>query len=235
MVTMVDVGIERPIGSASLSVTPGHCCFFSFIDEFKNPSDWHKALLLVQICETTLYLITAVVIYYFSGPNVTSPALDSAGPLVKKIAWGIAIPTIIIAGVIYGHVAAKYIFNRLFRDTEHISKRTKTATFSWIGLTGAVWIVAWIIAESIPDFDNLLALISSLFASWFTYGLPGVMWLFLNYGQWFWDWKNITLFLINGMLFWVGVAICGLGLWSSGVAIANDSGGGSWTCRSNAQ
>ena len=164
-----------------------------------------------------------------------SPALDSSGPIVKKIAWGIAIPTIIIAGVIYGHVAAKYIFVRLFKGTEHINKRTKLATFSWIGLTGAVWIVAWIIAESIPDFDNLLALISSLFASWFTYGLPGAMWLFLNYGQWFRDWKNIALFFLNWVLFAIGAAVCVLGLWSSGVAIANDKGGGSWTCRSNAQ
>ncbi|KAI9687938.1 MAG: hypothetical protein M1822_002020 [Bathelium mastoideum] len=252
-ITMVDVGIERPIGDASIAATrtlsfttaflsvsnitfafAGHCCFFSFIDEFKDPTEWPKALLLVQICETTLYLIAASVIYCFAGPHVASPALDSASPTFKKIAWGVAIPTIIIAGVIYGHVAAKYVSMRIFGQSEHINKRTKTATFSWIGVTGAVWIIAWIIAESIPDFDNLLALISSLFASWFTYGLPGVMWLFLNHGQWFRDWQNTLLFCLNWLLFVMGGAICVLGLWSSGVAIAHDEGGGSWTCRSNA-
>jgi hypothetical protein len=73
---------------------------------------------------------------------------------------------ILLAGVIYGHVAAKYVYVRIFRGTEHMSKRTWLAIGSWAGITFTFWLIAWIIAESIPNFNNLLSLISALFASW---------------------------------------------------------------------
>lgn len=53
-----------------------------------------------------LYLVAAVVIYRFTGADVTSPALSASTKTLEKIAYGVAIPTIVIAGVINGHVAA---------------------------------------------------------------------------------------------------------------------------------
>lgn len=135
-----------------------------------------------------------------------------------------------VSNVIYGHVAAKYIYLRLFRGTEHIHSRSLVATGSWLLITLALWIVAWIIAESIPVFNNLLSLISSLFASWFTYGLAGFMWLWMNWGEWFRDWRKGGLTFVNLGTFAMGAAICGIGLWSSGKAIHDDSGTASWTC-----
>ena len=66
---------------------------------------------------------------------------------------------IAVAGVIYGHVASKYIYVRLFRGTRHMSKRTVLAVGSWLGITLVLWVVAWIIAESIPNFNDLLSLV----------------------------------------------------------------------------
>lgn len=54
-----------------------------------------------------MYLIVAIVTYRYAGTDVKSPALSSASPLLQKVAYGVAIPTIVIAGVINGHVAAK--------------------------------------------------------------------------------------------------------------------------------
>lgn len=259
---MIDVGVEMPIGNQKLSATrtlsfveaflsvsnitfayAGHSCFFGFIAEFREPRDWPKALAMLQLFDTTLYLVAAIVIYRYCGPEVKSPALGSAGPLVKKVAWGIAIPTILGAGLVYGHVAAKYIFVRLFRGTKHMNKRTKIGNLACIGITGTIWVIAWVIAESIPDFNDLLGLVSALFASWFTYGIPGTFWLYLNWdGEkgtkwrgWFLNWKKCCLFAANVLLFLIGASICVLGLWSSGDAIHNYHAGGSWSCRSNAQ
>lgn len=75
---------------------------------------------------------------------------------------------IVIAGVINGHVAAKYIYVRLFRGTDRMHKRSFVSVASWIGITLALWVIAWVIAEAIPVFNNLLSLITALFASWFT-------------------------------------------------------------------
>lgn len=142
---------------------------------------------------------------------------------------------IIIAGVIYGHVAAKYIFVRCFRGTRHMTKRTKTSTLAWTGITLTIWVIAFIIAESIPNFNDLLGLISALFASHFTYTLSGVFGLFLNHGHWFDNWKQITQFIANWVVIAIGATVCVAGLYSSGTAIAADGGNGSWTCKSNAQ
>lgn len=49
---------------------------------------------MLQIADISMYIVAAIVIEYYVGPNVASPALGSASPLVSKIAWGIAIPTV---------------------------------------------------------------------------------------------------------------------------------------------
>ena len=68
--------------------------FFSFISELKNPKDFPKALALLQVSDITMYIVVAVVVYCYGGNDVASPALGAAGPVVKKIAYGIAIPTV---------------------------------------------------------------------------------------------------------------------------------------------
>lgn len=49
---------------------------------------------MLQIVDTTIYLITGLIVYRYVGRDVQSPALSSAGPLMKKVAYGLAIPTV---------------------------------------------------------------------------------------------------------------------------------------------
>ena len=64
--------------------------------------------------------------------------------------------------MINGHVAAKYIYVRLFRGTDHMKKRTFFSVGSWVVITLVLWVIAWIISEAIPVFNNLLGLIVSV-------------------------------------------------------------------------
>lgn len=66
-----------------------------------------------------------------------------------------------IAGVINGHVAAKYIYVRLFRGTDGMQKKTVKSIGSWVAITLTLWVIAWVIAEAIPVFNDLLSLIVS--------------------------------------------------------------------------
>lgn len=206
----------------------------------------------------SMYLIVAVVTYRYAGHDVASPALGSTSPMVRKIAYGIALPTILIAGVINGHVAAKFIYVRLFRGTDRMSKKSWGSFGMWLLIVVVLWTLAWIIAESIPNFNNLLGLISALFASWFTYGFSGLFWLYLNYGKYRSTRKKMALTVANFLIFLIGALIVSLslyilselqveylltqdclvksvlGLYASGKAIAEDSsGGGSFTCADN--
>lgn len=77
-----------------------------------------------------------------------------------------------IAGVINGHVACKYIYVRLFRGTDRMHQRSLLSIGTWVVIGLVLWTIAWIIAEAIPVFNDLLSLITALFASWFTCEFP---------------------------------------------------------------
>ncbi|KAF2661538.1 amino acid transporter [Lophiostoma macrostomum CBS 122681] len=236
----LDATVSTSLAPGFLSVTniifayAGHVAFFSFISEFRDPSEFPKALYLLQTTDTLMYVVVAVVVYRYTGTHVASPALGSASRVVMKVAYGIALPTILLAGVIYGHVASKYIYVRLFRGTPHMSRRTWFSFGIWAAITLALWLVAFVIAESIPDFNDLLGLISALFAAWFSYGLSGVFWLYLNWGRWGRGVRMICLTGLNFLIVGIGAAVCGIGLYASGKAIHDESGSRSWSCADNA-
>ncbi|KAI9880981.1 MAG: hypothetical protein M1830_009475 [Pleopsidium flavum] len=208
--------VQTSLPKAFLAVTniifaySGHVAFFSFISELRSPQTYPKALFLLQSVDTAMYLVAAVVIYHYAGSTVASPALGSTTPLLRKVAYGIAIPTIVTAGVINGHVAAKYIYVRLFRGTDRMSKNTLGSYGAWAGIAVVLWTAAWVVAEAIPVFNDLLGLISALFASWFTYGLSGVFWLYINKGKYAQSPKKIALTVLNSVVFCIGAVIVSL-------------------------
>ncbi|KAF7712097.1 Transmembrane amino acid transporter protein [Penicillium ucsense] len=209
-----------------------HVAFFGLIAEMEKPQDFKKSLFMLQGFEICLYLTAAVVIYFFVGKGVDSPALISAGPVMKKVAFGIAIPTIVGAGVVNGHIGLKYIYFRLTAKSDLMHQNNWKSVGLWLGLGVTCWVVAWIIAEAIPVFQDLNGLISALFASWFSYGLSGVYWLHLNAGQWFVSPRKIALTVLNFSIIIFGAALCGLGLYASGTAIHNDTGSSPFSCSS---
>lgn len=211
----------------------GHVAWISFISELRDPREFPKSLILQQSLDIILYVTASLVIYRYAGEDVTSPALSSNTKIVRKVAWGIALPTIVIAGVIFAHVTAKYIYLRMFARTKYLHSRGWIATGSWIGLAAGMWVIAWIIAESIPNFSDLLGFISALFASWFSYGLPGICWFYLNWGTCTKGLKKVWLSAVNLVLVLLGCIICGVGLYASGYQMHKDTSGSSWSCADN--
>ncbi|PKY00980.1 amino acid transporter [Aspergillus campestris IBT 28561] len=208
----------------------GHVAFFGFIAEMKEPKDFPKALCVLQIVEIALYVAVAVVIYCYAGDSVTSPALGSMGPILRRVAYGLALPSIVIAGVIFGHSACKQVYVRIWAGSDRIHKRDAAALGSWCALGVVFWLLAWVIAEAIPVFNSLLSLIAALFGSWFTYGLSGVFWLFMNRGQYFASPQKVLLTVLNVGLVGIATALCALGLWSSGRSIHEEGGRNSFSC-----
>ncbi|KAJ5855735.1 uncharacterized protein N7529_009679 [Penicillium soppii] len=215
----------------------GHVAFFTLFSELKELKNFPKALALLQMSEMVLYTIAATVIYAYVGPDVNSPALNSARELFRKISYAIAIPTIVIGGVVNAHVAVKFVYVRVFRGTNSMHSGSFTARALWAVICVVLWILSWIIAEGIPVFNDVLGLASSLFASWFSFGLPGLFWLYLNRTCWFLNWRQKVLFGINILLVFLGFLICIVGLYSSIRSIFHNLregfGGGSFSCADN--
>jgi hypothetical protein len=85
----------------------------------------------------------SVVIYYYAGPLVASPALGSASPLVTKIAFGTALPTIIVAGVVNGSVACKFVYVKLWAGKNVVHQKTAKSMGSWYGICAGAWFISW--------------------------------------------------------------------------------------------
>lgn len=129
---------------------------------------------------TSSYLALALTVYAYCGQWVASPALGSAGPTIKIIAYGIAIPGLIAGAMICVHVAGKSLFVRILRGTHHLTSNTKTHWAVWLSCTYGTGLLGWILSEAIPFFSSLVSLIGALGFAPLGICLPALMWFSMH-------------------------------------------------------
>ncbi|KIW60632.1 hypothetical protein PV05_00834 [Exophiala xenobiotica] len=217
----------------------------SFIAEMRNPYDFRKAIWVVTICEIILFSLVGGIVYGYTGTQYnTAPAFYSLGNEVyKKVSFSFMIPTLIFLGVLYASVSARFVFFRLFEGTRHKSSHTVVGWAAWAGILAVTWIVAFIVAEVIPFFADLLALMSSLFDSFFGWIFWGVAYLRMrqaDLGQGFYKKRGIRGwigFLMNIFIIIVGFYFLGVGTYTSVESIILDYDAGNvkgvFTCANN--
>ncbi|KZT21837.1 hypothetical protein NEOLEDRAFT_1181373 [Neolentinus lepideus HHB14362 ss-1] len=186
----------------------------------------HSSLVALLIADTTLYLVVGVVVYAFAGAHTVSPALVNTGHTLRRVAYGVALPTIVVAGVINAHVCAKLDGGWEF-VTAYVEPHAEWWV-TWIGIWAGIWALAFVMAEVyvrpsyIPFFNDLQGVISSLFASWFTYGISIclsfslsliILWFHLNpCGTW---WTTTSWKL--QMVFWGAIVLAGTFIMVAGL------------------
>ncbi|KAG5643997.1 hypothetical protein DXG03_009287 [Asterophora parasitica] len=159
-----------------------------FIAEMKNPKDFPKALWAVAIAEIITYSLCGAIVYHFVGNQyITAPAFGSLEPVFKKIAFSFALPTVIFLGSLYSSVTARFIFFRIFKNSDHLHANSFIAWATWTGIIAISWIVGFIIAQVIPFFSDMLSLMCSLFDGWFGFIFWAMAYLHLHPGNKKWD------------------------------------------------
>lgn len=94
----VDIARSSDFITAFISITnpvfayAGHFMFFILISEMKDPRGAMKAAYTLQGFATVFYIVFAIVMYYYIGSTVASPAFSSLPTVWAKAAYGIAIP-----------------------------------------------------------------------------------------------------------------------------------------------
>lgn len=210
-------------------------CQFSFMEEMHTPKDFPKSVWVLGITEIVIYTLTGALGYAFVGTGVKAPALLSAGHTVSRVAFGVALPVIFISGSINTVTAGRYILDKLFRDSMVRYVNTARGWAVWLTIITVISVVAFVIAESIPFFSDLLGIISSLFISGFSFYLPGIMWLVLiREGGCFQGWKNSLLTLLNVGCIAIGLICLGPGTYGAvrEIILKFDNGtfGKPWAC-----
>lgn len=198
-------------------------CQFSFMDEMHTPKHFVKSIWALGLIEIVIYTLTGALIYCFVGPDVKSPSLLSAGSLVSKIAFGIALPVIFISGSINGTVVGRYIHGRVYRNSVTRFINTTKGWATWVALISAITLIAWVIAEAIPFFSDLLAISSALFVSGFTFYFPAIFWFkLIREGKWN-SKENLPKSVLNGLVFIIGMIVLVGGTYASIVDIVSTS------------
>ena len=187
----------------------------SFMAEMHTPKDYVKSVYAIGLIEIVLYTVIGSLVYYFVGQDVQSPALLSAGPLISRIAFGVAIPVIFISGSINTSVVARYIHGHIYRDSVVRYVNTKRGWVTWIALVTVLTFLSWIVAEAIPVFSDMLSITAALLNSGLCFYVPAIMWfVLLKEGSWF-SWENIRTAFYNGLVFLLGIGILVCGMYAN--------------------
>ena len=148
------------------------------MSEMRNPRDYSKAVKWCMGLVTAAYLSFSLVVYKWCGQWVASPSLGSAGPMVKKIAYGIGLIGLCVSGALYVHVSAKYIFVRILRNSKHLQANTLVHWGTWLGSIASMTVISFLIASGVPIFNYLLSLAGSIAFAPLALGLPGWLWIY---------------------------------------------------------
>lgn len=224
--------------------------YFNVAAELRNPNHYNRSIMASSIFTTSTYLIiggcvvraaltSGSLTYHYCGQYISSPALGSAGVLMKKVCYGIAMPGLIVSAVLNTHMAAKYVFVRLLRNSRHLTEKTKRHYVVWVGCIVTNGTLSFVIAESIPIFNDIISLTGAILGTPCAYTMPLMMWFYAKKD----DLKErrtpllLVLALVNALLFLCSVFIAIGGTYTSVVSIRDNlkkgDVGGVFSCADN--
>ncbi|KAF2798708.1 hypothetical protein K505DRAFT_333221 [Melanomma pulvis-pyrius CBS 109.77] len=154
--------------------------FMPVVAEMKRPKAFPKALFSSQLFLLACYLSFGLVVYFFCGQYVASPSLASAGGTLEKIAYGVSIPGFIMTSTLWVHLAAKFLFVKILRGSQHLQSNSIIHWGTWLGATLGITTLSFIIAEAIPFFSYLIGLIGSLCCAPTCLVIPALMGLYMD-------------------------------------------------------
>jgi hypothetical protein len=80
--------------------------FFAVASEMSDFRLYSRSVITCQSVATVTYTVVGIVVYYYCGSYVASPALGSAGVLMKKVCYGLILPGLIVSTLLYIHVSS---------------------------------------------------------------------------------------------------------------------------------
>ncbi|ODN90831.1 hypothetical protein L198_06148 [Cryptococcus wingfieldii CBS 7118] len=228
--------------SAVASLVVGYAgvpTYFSIAAEMRDPRLFNRAMFCSQVIITAIYIAIGTVVYFYCGQYVASPALGSAGVLMKRICYGLALPGLYVTGTIYLHLPAKYVFLRVMRGSKHLTSNSPIHWAVWLSCVFTCVTIAYIIASAIPVFGSLVGLIGALFGSFFCIMVMGATWIFDHQDKIrakpSMKVKLLTAF--NCFIILLGLYLMISGTWGAAKDIsdsfASDGGTSPWSCKDN--
>ncbi|KAK4050375.1 hypothetical protein OIV83_003444 [Microbotryomycetes sp. JL201] len=205
----------------------GHALIPTYVGDMERPEDFPKALAVSMLFEFLLFTLTGAVVYHYAGQFSTAPGYGSLISKFAKPAAGLTMPTILLVGVLYSLITSRSIFFQIFPEgSKHRTRHTVKGWGTWLAVVFCGWVISFIIGQAIPFFNDLLALISSLFDSWFGYILWAFCYFDLNRGRQFKGKRQTIEFVVNVVILITGAFFFVAGTYASIQSIINSYAAG---------
>lgn len=191
----------------------------SFMSEMHTPRDYVKSVCTLGAFQAFLYTVIGAVIYAFVGQSVQAPALLSAGPVVSRVAFGIALPVIFISGSINISIGARYIHGNIYRHSLTRYVNSKRGWVTWVMLVAVCTAISWIVSEAIPVFTTILSISGALLNSGLCYYIPALIWFVLVKEGSLYSRRNWLRACCNALVFLFGIGVLGCGTYATIVVL----------------
>ncbi len=93
---------------------------------------------------------------------------------------GFVLPGLIVTTTLVTHSPSEYIFIRLVRGTHHLTENTFRHWATWLGCTGGIVLISYMIVSAVPVFGGLESLTGALLGTLMAFHPMGCMWLYNN-------------------------------------------------------
>jgi hypothetical protein len=127
-----------------------------------------------QLFIYTVYLVYGCFVYHYQGQYSFNPSYQGVSPYGWQTAGNmISLIAALIAAGLYGNIGIKVFYNNVLIDLFHAPTLvTRRGKIFYACIVPVWWIIAFVIAASIPDYFGFVAIIASSMLLNLTYTLP---------------------------------------------------------------
>ena len=147
--------------------------------EMRRPMDFWKGMLLAQAFIGLVYLFFGAFFYHYMGQHSIARITQVVRPYGLQVLCNVLTLFMgFFAVFLYFNIGLKIVYLMVGQEIFGLPPITeKKGYFLWLALGPVYWILATVLAVSVPNLPGITNLISGLLIVNFTYSIPAIMYV----------------------------------------------------------
>jgi amino acid permease len=153
--------------------------YLEMMAEMRTPSDFPKAFLISSPFQFGMYLAVGVIGYLYGGPTAGDSITKVLNPETDSVLLVVACSMLLV------HLVISYLIKGLvLLRNFHVAVSPKTANTNslkarliWFGLSVALVLMTYLVANAVPIFGQLTSLLGALFGPLLGYVFPSIFFI----------------------------------------------------------
>ncbi|ORX92640.1 hypothetical protein K493DRAFT_285576 [Basidiobolus meristosporus CBS 931.73] len=157
----------------------GAIMFVEIMAEMRRPWDFWKGMACAQLLIFACYMFFGVFVYHYQGQFTINPGNQG----ISNYAWQtatnvISLVSALISAGLYGNIGIKVLYQNIITDLmKGPDMYSRAGKYLWFILVVVYWIVAYIVASSVPQISNVAGLVAAVCILQFSYTFPPILML----------------------------------------------------------